>query len=64
VSDVTVDAPPFSARNLWKHYGGVAAVRDVSIDFPAGTVTAIVGDNGAGKSTLVKMLCGPIVARS
>jgi ABC-type sugar transport system ATPase subunit len=60
VSEVTVDAPAFSARNLWKHYGGVAAVRDVSIDFPAGTVTAIVGDNGAGKSTLVKMLCGAI----
>jgi simple sugar transport system ATP-binding protein len=55
-----VAAPRFSARNLWKHYGGVAAVRDVSIDFPAGTVTAIVGDNGAGKSTLVKMLCGAI----
>jgi ABC-type sugar transport system ATPase subunit len=60
VSDQTVASPQFSARNLWKHYGGVAAVRDVSIDFPARTVTAIVGDNGAGKSTLVKMLCGAI----
>ena len=60
MSDHTVAAPQFSARNLWKHYGGVAAVRDVSIDFPAGTVTAIVGDNGAGKSTMVKMLCGAI----
>ena len=35
-------------------------MRDVSIEFPAGTVTAIVGDNGAGKSTLVKMLCGAV----
>jgi simple sugar transport system ATP-binding protein len=52
------DPPLFAAHGLWKHYGGVAAVRDVSIAFPAGTVTAIVGDNGAGKSTLVKMLCG------
>ena len=55
-----VTAPTFAARGLWKHYGGVAAVRDVSIDFPAHTVTAIVGDNGAGKSTLIKMLCGAI----
>jgi simple sugar transport system ATP-binding protein len=53
-------APLFAALGLWKHYGGVAAVRDVSLEFPAGTITAIVGDNGAGKSTLVKMLCGAL----
>jgi ATP-binding cassette subfamily B protein len=35
-----------------------AAVRDVTLDLPAGSVVAIVGDNGAGKSTLVKLLCG------
>ena len=54
------EIPHFAARNLSKHYGGVAAVSDVSIEFPAGSVTAIVGDNGAGKSTLVKMLSGAI----
>lgn len=52
--------PSFAAHGLWKQYGGVAAVRDVSIEFPAHSVTAIVGDNGAGKSTLIKMLCGAI----
>lgn len=50
----------FAGRNLTKHYGGVAAVSDVTIEFPAGTITAIVGDNGAGKSTLVKMLSGAL----
>ena len=29
---------------------------DVTVDFPAGSVVAIVGENGAGKSTLVKLL--------
>ena len=29
---------------------------DVNVDFPAGSVVAIVGENGAGKSTLVKLL--------
>ncbi|MET0851388.1 MAG: ATP-binding cassette domain-containing protein, partial [Candidatus Rokuibacteriota bacterium] len=45
-------------EGLDKHFGGVAAVRDVTLEFPAGSVTAIVGDNGAGKSTFMKMLCG------
>ncbi|MFV2063126.1 MAG: ATP-binding cassette domain-containing protein [Chloroflexota bacterium] len=52
------DAPLLAARGVWKSYGGVHAVRDVTIEFPAGSVTALVGDNGAGKSTLVKMLSG------
>jgi len=31
-------------------------LEDVSVDLPAGTVVALVGENGAGKSTLVKLL--------
>ncbi len=30
---------------------------DVTVEFPAGAVVAIVGENGAGKTTLVKLLC-------
>ncbi|AXI76492.1 ATP-binding cassette domain-containing protein [Peterkaempfera bronchialis] len=30
----------------------------VTLDIPAGTALALVGENGAGKSTLVKLLCG------
>lgn len=52
------------ARGLSKHYGGVAAVEDVSLRFHAGAVAALAGDNGAGKSTLVKMICGAVVPSS
>lgn len=57
-ASVARSAPLLAARDLGKSYGGVHAVRDVTLEFPAGTVTALVGDNGAGKSTLIKMLSG------
>ena len=33
-------------------------LRDVSVSFPAGSLTAIVGRSGCGKSTLLKLLTG------
>lgn len=33
-------------------------IRDLSLDLPAGTIVALVGENGAGKSTLVDLLLG------
>ena len=40
-------------------YGpGRGAINDVTVDFPAGSVTAIVGANGSGKSTLAQLIAG------
>jgi ATP-binding cassette, subfamily B, bacterial len=34
------------------------ALSEVSLQLPAGSVVAVVGENGAGKTTLIKLLCG------
>jgi ribose transport system ATP-binding protein len=44
--------------NISKVYSGVAALRDVSVDFYAGEVHAILGENGAGKSTMMNIISG------
>jgi len=48
------------AVKLRKEYPGTLALDDMTINFEAGKVHALIGKNGAGKSTLVKMLAGAI----
>ena len=45
-------------RNMFKSYGGVKAVQDVSLLVKHGEIHGLIGENGAGKSTLIKMLSG------
>jgi ABC-type sugar transport system ATPase subunit len=52
------DAPVVRCVELTKWFGGVQALRGISLDVHAGKVLGLVGDNGAGKSTLVKILSG------
>lgn len=47
-----------SLHKISKHFGGISVLNEISLDFAAGSVTAIVGDNGAGKSTLLKVIAG------
>ena len=47
-------------KNLTAGYGARAVVRGVSLSFPAGKVTVLLGPNGCGKSTLLKAALGLI----
>src|SRR5438874_2533983 len=46
------------ARGISKHFGGVHALRDVTLTVTGGSVHGLVGENGAGKSTLGKIIAG------
>ena len=54
----TAATPFLEAQNVTKRYGGLFAVRDISLSLYPGEVVGLVGDNGAGKSTFIKMLAG------
>jgi ABC-2 type transport system ATP-binding protein len=46
------------ASGLGKRYGGTWALRECTLEIPAGRVAALVGPNGAGKSTLLNLTVG------
>lgn len=50
--------PILEIRDVSKHYGGLRALHQVTLDAHAGEVVGLVGDNGAGKSTLLKIIAG------
>ena len=46
------------ARALSKHFGGTAALKDVSFSAAGGEIVGLIGPNGAGKTTLLNLLSG------
>jgi ABC-type multidrug transport system ATPase subunit len=47
-----------STAGLTKHYKGVEALTDLTLDVPAGTVYGFLGPNGAGETTAMKVIAG------
>ncbi len=45
-------------RNVNKSFGDFAALNDVSVEIPSGSLTALLGPSGGGKSTLLRVIAG------
>lgn len=51
-------------EKLTKHFGGLAAVKDVSFEVRKGQMFGFIGPNGAGKTTLFSMIAGAVTPSS
>ena len=56
--DAPAPDPLLRVENVSKRFGGVHALKEVSLTLYPGEVLALAGDNGAGKSTLIKIISG------
>ncbi|MDO4495372.1 MAG: ABC transporter ATP-binding protein [Clostridiaceae bacterium] len=51
-------------RNLVVSYGGIEAVKDISLEVEQGKIVTLIGANGAGKSTTLKSIAGIVKPKS
>ena len=56
MATLTTGGVPVRATGLWKRFGALDVVRDVSLEIERGEVVGFVGPNGAGKSTTIRMM--------
>lgn len=57
-SPAAASSPLLEIDSVDKHFGGVAAVSDLTMSVEVGSVAGLMGPNGAGKTTLINLISG------
>ena len=47
-----------SAHEITKQFGGLSALRNITVDIPRGSIFSLIGPNGAGKTTFFNVIAG------
>ena len=50
-----MDNTRLELKSIYKNFGSVIALKNISMTTESGQINCILGDNGAGKSTLIKI---------
>ena len=51
-------------KDLSVSYGGIEAIKNISLDVEAGSIVTLIGSNGAGKSSTLRSIAGIVKAKS